>query len=72
MGREEAGNCVVVEGKASCAQPLGVGRQVDPASAYTGLKLGGPVASVAEPLQDRPQGRQEIEIDAGIGPEAAG
>ena len=67
MRREKVCHFVVVEGQSRGAEPLGVGRQVDPSRRDAGVELGGAVAPVAQARQDGVQVGKEKDIEAGIG-----
>src|SRR2546430_16795612 len=64
---EELRDLVVEEGESGGAEPKCVGGEVEAAADDSSLELGGPVAAVAEPGEDRLEIGEAVEVRRGGG-----
>src|SRR5919106_1089333 len=62
---EELRNLVVEEGESGGAETKGVGGEVEAAADDSPLELGGPIAAIAEPGEDRLEIREAVDVRPG-------
>src|ERR687892_986796 len=66
---EELRNLVVEEGESGGAEAKGVGGEVEAAADDSPLELGGPIAAITEPGEDRLETREAVDVRPGSGRE---
>src|SRR5918996_3770127 len=66
---EELRNLVVEEGESGGAEAKGVGGEVEAAPHDSSPQLGGPIAAIAEPGEDRLEIREAVDVRPGCGRE---